>query len=122
MAGTFYEVDWSTLPAPGRPTARSQHLTGLALPRSLASTAGNRRLAALRPDHRYIYPKTAARHRDARRAGHDPRVRAGCTPQSCASAIHFAELKALGVTALFGPSTQDTAYRPEGEGSAWKLP
>lgn len=37
----------------------------------------------------------------------------GCTPQSCAFRDHFAELKALGVSHLFGLSTQTTEYQRE---------
>ena len=37
----------------------------------------------------------------------------GCTPQSCAFRDHFAELKARGVSRLFGVSTQDSAYQRE---------
>jgi peroxiredoxin len=37
----------------------------------------------------------------------------GCTPQSCAFRDHFAELQALGVSAVFGVSTQTTAYQAE---------
>jgi peroxiredoxin len=37
----------------------------------------------------------------------------GCTPQSCGFRDHFAELNALGVAAVFGLSTQDTAYQRE---------
>jgi peroxiredoxin len=37
----------------------------------------------------------------------------GCTPQSCAFRDHFAELKALRISAIFGLSTQDTAYQHE---------
>ena len=37
----------------------------------------------------------------------------GCTPQSCAFRDHYAELKALGVAAVYGLSTQDTAYQRE---------
>jgi len=37
----------------------------------------------------------------------------GCTPQSCSFRDHFAELKALGVSALFGLSVQDSAYQRE---------
>ena len=37
----------------------------------------------------------------------------GCTPQSCAFRDHFAELQALGVSRLFGLSTQDSAYQRE---------
>jgi peroxiredoxin len=37
----------------------------------------------------------------------------GCTPQSCSFRDHFTELKAIGVTRLFGLSTQNTAYQRE---------
>jgi peroxiredoxin (alkyl hydroperoxide reductase subunit C) len=37
----------------------------------------------------------------------------GCTPQTCGFRDHFAELTALGVAAVFGLSTQDTAYQRE---------
>jgi len=37
----------------------------------------------------------------------------GCMPQSCAFRDHFQELKSLGVGAVFGLSTQDTAYQRE---------
>lgn len=37
----------------------------------------------------------------------------GCTPQSCAFRDHYAELRALGVAAVFALSTQDTAYQRE---------
>jgi peroxiredoxin len=37
----------------------------------------------------------------------------GCTPQSCAFRDHFAELRALGASHLFGLSTQTTAYQQE---------
>lgn len=37
----------------------------------------------------------------------------GCTPQSCAFRDHDAALRARGIAALFGLSTQDTAYQQE---------
>ena len=37
----------------------------------------------------------------------------GCTPQSCAFRDHHAELKDLGVSHLFGLSSQDSAYQQE---------
>jgi len=37
----------------------------------------------------------------------------GCSPQSCAFRDHYAELKRLGVSQLFGLSTQDTDYQNE---------
>jgi len=115
MAGTFYEVDWSTLPAPEDDGAVA-HLTGLALPPvPLASTGGGTVDLAALPGLTivYIYPKTGQPGTEMP-DGWDmiPGAR-GCTPQSCAFRDHFAELKALGVTTLFGLSTQDTAYQTE---------
>src|SRR4029078_11203369 len=37
----------------------------------------------------------------------------GCTPQSCGFRDHFAEMKELGVAALYGLSTQDSAHQRE---------
>ena len=37
----------------------------------------------------------------------------GCTPQSCAFRDHHQELTRLGVAALYGLSTQETAYQQE---------
>ena len=61
----------------------------------------------------YVYPRTG-RPGQATPTGWDaiPGAR-GCTPQSCGFRDHFAELKRLGVAALFGLSSQDTAYQRE---------
>ena len=40
----------------------------------------------------------------------------GCTLQSCSFRDHYAELRQLGVSHLFGLSTQDTAYQREAAG------
>ena len=37
----------------------------------------------------------------------------GCTPQSCGFRDHYAELRALGASAIFGLSTQSTEYQRE---------
>jgi peroxiredoxin len=61
----------------------------------------------------YIYPRTG-RPGEAPPDGWDaiPGAR-GCTPQSCSFRDHFAELKQLGVTRVFGLSTQDSDYQRE---------
>jgi len=61
----------------------------------------------------YAYPRTSAPGVEAI-AGWDaiPGAR-GCTPQSCAFRDHFAELRELGASRLFGLSTQTTEYQRE---------
>jgi peroxiredoxin len=61
----------------------------------------------------YVYPRTG-RPNEAMPDGWDaiPGAR-GCTPQSCSFRDHYAELKGLGVTQLYGLSTQDSDYQRE---------
>lgn len=94
----------------------TRHLPGIRLPDiALASTDGTKVSLAWLPGRTvvYIYPRTG-RPGQALPTGWDaiPGAR-GCTPQSCAFRDHFAELIALGVTHLYGLSTQDTAYQRE---------
>ncbi len=62
----------------------------------------------------YAYPRTGLPDRPPLVPdwNHIPGAR-GCTPQSCGFRDHHAELQQLGVTAVFGLSTQDTAYQRE---------
>jgi peroxiredoxin len=103
------------LPVP-QDDGAARHLAGMRLPAiALAATDGTQvDLAALAGRTVvYIYPRTG-RPGVALPDGWDaiPGAR-GCTPQSCSFRDHFAELKALGVTHLFGLSTQDTDYQRE---------
>jgi peroxiredoxin len=61
----------------------------------------------------YVYPRTG-RPGQALPTGWDaiPGAR-GCTPQACGFRDHFAELKKFRVDALYGLSTQDSAYQRE---------
>jgi peroxiredoxin len=61
----------------------------------------------------YIYPRTGVPGVDLPPGWDDIPGARGCTPQSCGFRDHFAELKALGVSHLFGLSTQDTDYQRE---------
>jgi peroxiredoxin len=107
--------DWSTIPAPEDDGA-ARHLPGSRVPSvALAATDGSAVDLAALPGLAvvYAYPRTGppdAPNPD----GWDmiPGAR-GCTPQSCSFRDHFAELRRLGVTHLFGLSTQDTAYQRE---------
>jgi peroxiredoxin len=103
------------LPVP-QDDGAARHLTSLKLPDiALPATDGAQvSLAALQGRTVvYIYPRTG-RPGQALPTGWDaiPGAR-GCTPQSCSFRDHFAELKRLGVTHLFGLSTQDLDYQRE---------
>jgi len=111
----LHKVDWRELPVP-EDDGGADHLPGRRLPSiSLPATDGRRvDLAALDGlGVVYAYPMTG-RPDQALPEGWDaiPGAR-GCTPQACAFRDHAGELGALGVTHLFGLSTQDTAYQRE---------
>ena len=61
----------------------------------------------------YIYPRTGVPGVDLPPGWDDIPGARGCTPQSCGFRDHFAELRALGVSHVFGLSTQETAYQHE---------
>ncbi len=94
----------------------ANHLSGLAMPRvALPSTGGGTvDLSALTGTTIvYLYPRTGRPGEDLP-TGWDaiPGAR-GCTPQSCGFRDHFAEAKAVGVDAIYGVSTQTSAYQRE---------
>jgi peroxiredoxin len=115
MANHTAAPDWSTIPAP-QDEGATRHLLGAELP-SIPLPATDGRLIDLSKQPGvivlYAYPRTGVPD-VANPDGWDsiPGAR-GCTPQSCAFRDHFAELKALGVSAVFGLSTQDSAYQRE---------
>ena len=109
------QVDWSKIPAP-EDDGGTAHLSGMAVPDLLlASTDGNQinlsQLDGLTLV--YAYPRTG-RPDQALPDGWDmiPGAR-GCTPQSCAFRDHAEEIRQLGVSNLFGLSTQETGYQKE---------
>jgi peroxiredoxin len=94
----------------------ADHLVGLTLPPlTLAATDGSSvDLGALTGlCILYFYPRTG-RPDEPLPEGWDmiPGAR-GCTPQTCAFRDHFADLQVLGVSAVYGISTQTTAYQAE---------
>ena len=103
------------LPVP-QDDGAARHLPGMRLPGiALAATDGATvGLSKLKGRTIvYAYPRTG-RPGQALPTGWDaiPGAR-GCTPQSCGFRDHFQELLQLGVAALYGLSTQDTAYQRE---------
>ena len=108
-------VDWSNIPEPTNDGA-ADHLIGMALPAvSLPATNGTDVILGSLAGTVviYAYPMTGRPDRDLP-DGWDiiPGAR-GCTPQSCAFRDHLSELRELGVSHLFGVSTQDTGYQKE---------
>ncbi len=94
----------------------ARHLAGMRLPPvPLPATDGSMLDLSALPGRVvvYAYPRTADPV-NGNPEGWDsiPGAR-GCTPQSCAFRDHFADLRALGVSRLFGLSTQDRAYQQE---------
>ena len=115
MQGNLAPPDWSTIPAPAD-DGGARHLPGSRVPSvPLPATDGSTVDLSALPGRAvvYAYPRTGPAD-EANPEGWDaiPGAR-GCTPQSCSFRDHFAELKALGVSHLFGLSTQDTAYQRE---------
>src|SRR6202042_3338606 len=111
------------IPAP-RDDGGARHLTGMKLPDiALAATDGDAvNLAKLKGRTvLYIYPRTGVPGVDAPPGWDDIPGARGCTPQSCSFRDHFVDLKSLGVSHVFGLSTQDTSYQREG-GERFPLP
>jgi peroxiredoxin len=61
----------------------------------------------------YIYPRTGVPGVDPPPGWDEIPGARGCTPQSCGFRDHFADLKSLGVSHVYGLSTQDTGYQRE---------
>src|SRR5262249_35005248 len=103
------------IPAP-QDDGAARHLTGMKIPSvALAATDGSRvdlsKLAGRTVV--YIYPRTGVPGQALPNGWNEIPGARGCTPQSCSFRDHFAELKQLDVTHLYGLSTQDSAYQRE---------
>jgi len=111
--------DLSTIPADlpvPQDDGAARHLAGLKLPRlSLVATDGTSVDLSALPGRTvvYLYPRTGVPGEPSP-DGWDaiPGAR-GCTPQSCSFRDHDAELRRLGVSHLFGLSTQDSDFQRE---------
>jgi peroxiredoxin len=103
------------IPAP-QDDGGARHLTGMMLPDlALPATDGGMvNLSKLKGRTVvYVYPRTGVPGVDAPPGWDDIPGARGCTPQSCSFRDHFGELKCLGVSQLYGLSTQGTAYQQE---------
>ena len=110
--------DWSTIPAPTDDGATA-HLTGAKLPSvPLPATDGATVDLSALPGRTvvYAYPRTGQPGRDNPEGWDGIPGARGCSLQSCEFRDHYAELRRLGVAAVFGLSTQDTAYQQEAAG------
>lgn len=115
MTSNLTAPDWTSIPAPEDDGA-ARHLPGMTVASlALAATDGSSVDLSVLPGRVvvYAYPRTGQPGAD-NPEGWDmiPGAR-GCTPQTCAFRDHFAELKALGISRLFGLSTQSNAYQRE---------
>lgn len=92
------------------------HLTGSKLPSIALRSTRDRMvdLSALKGTTVvYIYPRTGRPDQELPTGWNAIPGARGCTPQSCAFRDHHDELKKAGASALFGLSTQNTAYQRE---------
>jgi peroxiredoxin len=110
------EVDWTKIPAPTDDGA-ARHLTGALVPAvALAATNGSHVTLAAQRGRIVVfaYPRTGEPGKASLVDDWDmiPGAR-GCTPQTCSFRDLHAELKAAGAAAVFGLSTQDSAYQRE---------
>jgi peroxiredoxin len=91
------------------------HLVGLAVPPlALPATDGRQVALATLPGRTivYCYPRTGRPDQELPTGWNAIPGARGCTPEACGFRDHHAELAALGA-AVFGLSTQDTAYQQE---------
>lgn len=108
-------VDWSKIPPPVD-DGGARHLTGMSIPSGTLPATDGRSVDLSALDGTvivYAYPMTG-RPNVPLPEGWDmiPGAR-GCTPQSCAFRDHYAELRALGVSHVFGLSSQSTEDQRE---------
>ena len=109
-------VDWSKIPAPVD-DGGARHLTGMVMPDiALVATSGGTISLAGRKGTIIVfaYPRTGTPGQISLVDDWDliPGAR-GCTPQTCAFRDLAGELKAAGADAIYGLSTQDSAYQKE---------
>lgn len=113
-------TDYTTLPA-GLPEpeddGRAAHLPGMTLPPVVLSTSSGSEVDLSKlPDGRtvvYLYPLTGRPGVDLPDGWDSIPGARGCSTEACNFRDHHQELQDLGVTALYGLSSQDTDYQAE---------
>jgi len=103
------------LPAP-QDDGAARHLAGMRLPSlALAATDGSQVDLSKLSGRTvvYVYPRTGVPGQPLPEGWNEIPGARGCTPQSCGFRDHFGDLKRLGITRVFGLSTQDSAYQRE---------
>lgn len=103
------------LPPPADDGA-ADHLAGMALPSVPLEATDGRTIDLSAIGGRlvlYVYPMTGKPGVDLPQGWNEMPGARGCTPQSCAFRDHFAELRALGVDAVFGLSAQSPGDQRE---------
>ena len=113
-------TDYTTLPA-GLPVPEDDgaaaHLPGTAIPPLAFAATDGRTVDLSRHDAGrtivYLYPLTGRPGVDLPDGWDSIPGARGCSTEACDFRDHFDELAAEGVTAVFGMSSQDTAYQAE---------
>jgi peroxiredoxin len=109
---TFLPPD---IPAP-EDDGGARHLAGMKLPDVVLPATSGPTVNLSKLKGRtvvYIYPRTGVPGVDAPEGWDAIPGARGCTPQSCSFRDHFADLKALGVTHVYGLSAQHSDYQRE---------
>ncbi|MEF2546807.1 peroxiredoxin [Aurantimonas sp. E1-2-R+4] len=106
--------DFALLPDDLTPPAddgAAEHLAGMALASVALEATDGRTIDLSAIGGRlvlYVYPMTGKPGIDLPQGWNEMPGARGCTPQSCAFRDHFAELRSLGVDAVFGLSGQSS--------------
>lgn len=103
------------IPAP-QDDGAARHLAGMKLPDVTLPATDGEAVNLSKLSGRtvlYIYPRTGVPGVDPPEGWDQIPGARGCTPQSCSFRDHFGELKRLGVSQIYGLSTQGARYQRE---------
>jgi len=113
---SLLDVDWSKIPAPADDGAAAHLASANVPPVALPATDGSSVALAVLTGRTVVfaYPRTGEPGKASLVDDWDmiPGAR-GCTPQTCSFRDLFADLKRAGAQAVYGLSTQSTAYQRE---------